>query len=598
MRYIKRIQTIISVSRQAFAKYKWHIVFLASLGFIGGLLEGIGINALIPLFSMVIGETQEGADFITRQIQNLFNALHLEFSVMPLLILIAILFILKAVVSVILEYMSIRIITDYTEKVRKDSFEKILHTSWPYLLKQKFGYLETILMINVPGAASLLKHASGSLILLSTIFVYALVAINISMPITLITIVLGGTMLFIFKPITSRVKALAYEREGLNKELAHHISENVFGIKTVKAFMVQHRVLEKAKFFFEKFRALAVRGKFLNNISEVFYQPIGVIFALVIFALAYRSANFNPAALVAIIYLVDRMFIYFKQLQNTVQKTNDMVPHVRIILDYQQEASRHQESSRGSKPFAFEKELRFDNVKFAYDGGKPVLNGINFFISKGEMLGLIGPSGVGKTTLVDLILRLFEPSAGRILLDGIDISEIRLDTWRGNIGYVSQDIFLINDTIANNIRFYNESLSGEEVIEAAKMANIYEFIMSTEKKFESPIGDRGILLSAGQRQRIVIARVLARKPQILVLDEATSALDNESESKIQEVIESLKGKITVLIIAHRLSTVANADRLVVLDKGRIVEEGTPQKLLTDKSSYFFRISNLSEAKTS
>ena len=183
---------------------------------------------------------------------------------------------------------------------------------------------------------------------------------------------------------------------------------------------------------------------------------------------------------------------------------------------------------------------------------------------KGEFLGLIGPSGAGKTTIVDLLLRLLKPGHGSILLDGVDISGIDMKAWRTNVGYVSQDIFLFNESIADNIRFYSSSISDNAIEEAAKLANIHEFVMELPDKYQTVVGERGIRLSGGQRQRIALARVLARRPQILILDEATSALDNESEIKIQESIQKLKGKITILVIAHRLSTILNTDRLISL----------------------------------
>ena len=220
------------------------------------------------------------------------------------------------------------------------------------------------------------------------------------------------------------------------------------------------------------------------------------------------------------------------------------------------------------------------------------MSNVNFSLKKGEMVGLIGPSGAGKTTIVDLILRLFDPTEGKILIDGDDIKNLDIKDWRKNIGYVSQDIFLQNDTISNNIKFYNDDISEQDIIEGAKMANIYDFINNLPNKFQTIIGERGVLLSGGQRQRIIIARILARKPKLLILDEATSALDNESEIQVQKVIENLKGKITALVIAHRLSTIINSDRLLVIDKGKIVEQGKPQELLEDKESYFYKVYNI------
>ena len=202
-------------------------------------------------------------------------------------------------------------------------------------------------------------------------------------------------------------------------------------------------------------------------------------------------------------------------------------------------------------------------------------------------MGLIGPSGAGKTSVADLLLRLFRPNTeGDIFIDGKPIISISSESWRRNIGYVAQDVFLLNASIEDNIRFYRSNLSKEAIIEATKQANIHDFIIGLPEGFNTLTGDRGVMLSGGQRQRIALARALAGSPELLILDEATSALDSASEKLIQESIRALHGSVTVLIIAHRLSTIEHADRLLVLDHGNIVEQGTPQELLARSGSYF------------
>ena len=260
---------------------------------------------------------------------------------------------------------------------------------------------------------------------------------------------------------------------------------------------------------------------------------------------------------------------------------------------YKKEIIEHEEKQAGKLPFVFDRIVCLRGVSFAYANKKEeVLSGLRFCIKKGELVGLVGPSGSGKTTIVDLLLRLFEPTSGAIFFDEINAGEIKLDSLRRNIGYVSQDMYLANDTVEKNIKFYEDSISDEDMIRAAHMAHVHDVIESLPRGYQTIIGERGVMLSAGQRQRIVIARILARKPQLLILDEATSALDNESELEIQKAIESLKRKITVLVIAHRLETVLSCDNLLVLDKGKILEEGKPQDLLAKEDSYFFKMYNI------
>ncbi|OGF40613.1 hypothetical protein A2477_03870 [Candidatus Falkowbacteria bacterium RIFOXYC2_FULL_47_12] len=424
------------------------------------------------------------------------------------------------------------------------------------------------------------------------LIMYIAVAVNISLDITLITLVLGSILFLFLKPLMYRTRKAAYITAEMNKDVNHYVSENILGMKTVKSLSVHEPIAQKGAEYFYKLKKLKMVVFLLSSVSSVIMQPISLIFICVVFFVSYQSPYFSFAVLAAIVYLIQRMFQYIQQLQSDLHTMNETLPYLKSVLEHQERLAKNAEAGGGLTRVVFEHSLEFQDVSFSYDSHRNVLKKVNFSIRKGEMVGLIGRSGAGKTTVVDLLLRLFTPARGSILLDGKDIREISLSQWRKRVGYVSQDIFLMNDTIANNIRFYQSDLSNEEVEEAAKMANIYNFIQSCPDGFETIIGERGVMVSAGQRQRIIIARVLARKPTILILDEATSALDNESEVKIQKVIENLKGKITVLVVAHRLSTIVNADRLLVLDNGTIIEEGTPTALLKDKESYFYKMYNI------
>jgi subfamily B ATP-binding cassette protein MsbA len=223
-------------------------------------------------------------------------------------------------------------------------------------------------------------------------------------------------------------------------------------------------------------------------------------------------------------------------------------------------------------------------VSFAY-GENKVLDQINFTLEKGKTIALVGPSGGGKSTLADLVPRFYDPSSGQILVDGIDLKDIASATWRSQLGIVTQESILFNDTVFNNIAFGIDGVTEAQVMEAAKIANAHEFISKLEQGYQTNIGDRGSKLSGGQRQRLSIARAVLKNPPVLILDEATSALDSESELLVQEAITKLMSNRTTLVIAHRLSTIQHADEILVIDKAKIVQRGTHAELMAQEGLY-------------
>lgn len=235
---------------------------------------------------------------------------------------------------------------------------------------------------------------------------------------------------------------------------------------------------------------------------------------------------------------------------------------------------------------SFEQSLQFEGVGFSYLDGHKVLKSINLEIKKGETVALVGPSGAGKTTLTDLVARFYDVSEGSIKLDGVDIRSFRQEDLRQLIGIVSQESILFNDSIKNNVALGRPDLSQSQIEDAARAAYAHDFILAQEKGYDTEIGERGGKLSGGQKQRLSIARALLKDPQILILDEATSSLDSQSEKAVQQALETLMKNRTSIVIAHRLSTVMHADKIVVLDKGEIVEVGTHQELIANKKLYY------------
>lgn len=589
----KGIKSSVDLFQRAFGEYKIQIVILTVLGFLSGLLEAIGVNALIPLFSFFSEDGAGGDDLVSQLIQKFFFFFDIQFSVPFLLIFIVLLFIFKALVLLLFSYIGLVIRSDYERKMRKTLFAQMLKANWPYLLKQKMGNLETILMVDVRMSTKLFSVVADSLMMISSLSMYLLIAVNISPIITFVTLGVGVLIFMLLRPLLGIIRSLAKKTAIMNKEIVHLIGESILGMKTIKSMFKENIFAEKGNSYFDDLRRFQLKAGLVSALSTAFIQPMSIVLISLVFIFSYYyTPDFNFAALAALIYLIHRIFTYIQMLQGSFQGINNLTPYLKAVLSYKDHAILNKEIDSATGAFRFKDKLQFQNIQFFYQDSGRVLKDITLTVRKGEMVGLIGISGAGKTTLFDLVLRLFNPSSGSILLDGRDISTINLRAWRDKIGYVSQDLFLLNDTIRNNISFFNNTIEKKEIVRAAKMAHIYDFIQSLPQKFQTNIGERGVRLSAGQRQRIAIARTLVRRPEILLLDEATSALDNESEIAVQKAIEELKGKTTILVVAHRLSTVVNSDMLLVLEDGKIIEKGKPQELLQDKESYFYKVYNI------
>ncbi|MBU0660598.1 ABC transporter ATP-binding protein/permease [Patescibacteria group bacterium] len=588
---LKNIHVILVLYR-SFKAYRKQVLTLTLMGFLSGLLEGIGVNALIPLFSIAMNQGERGQDIISQSIEKLFVFFHVDFNITTLLIFILSIFIVRTLVLLAFYYIKIKISADYEEKTRSELLKKTLNAEWSYLLKQKFGKLETLLITHVQYGANALLSLSTTFMAIVILCTYVVIALNISIIITLGAFILGILSIFVLKPIFVKTKNIGYKAGKALEDVSHFVNQNVLGMKTLKYTGVADKLMQTGNQYFKLLNEYKVKVYIYKNFSPQVLQLISLVFICLLFGLSYQFNYLNFGALIAVIYLVQRMFNYVQQLQTSVHGMSESLSYLDNIIQYGRVLKQHKESIVGDKEFIFKDALSFQNVSFSYDTKNVILNRVNINITQGESVAFIGPSGAGKTTVVDLVLRLFSVDSGMICLDSVPVGDINMKKWRNNIGYVSQDMFLKNDSILNNIIFYDDTITKKDAIAAAKKAYIYDFIMQCEQDFDTMIGERGIALSVGQRQRIVIARMLARKPKILIFDEATSALDNESEQYIQHVINDLKGKVTVIMIAHRLSTVRDVDNIFVLDKGSIIESGHPDVLLQDKQSYFSTLYNM------
>ena len=583
----RHLYKLVNLLKSEYWSYRWFLLLQIILSFLSGILEGVGINAVVPVFSFINNSSGNTSDNITAFIRKLFFYFDLSFTLRNLLLFIAVLFILKAGVLYLTTYISSKINASYERNTRSRLFKLTVTANWPFLSKQN-------LTTDVSYSTNILNYISSVTLFLANIIVYIFISVNISPLVAILTILIGLLSFLIFKPFFYKNRIYSDKVENIFKNISHFVNESIIGIKTIKAMSTEEKITKIGDRYFEDLKKANIDIVRVRNITNSMLQPLGLIFILVIFSFFYKMTAFNFASFAVIIYAINKVFAYIQLVQTQMHGIISLLPFVSSIQKYRLEAMENKEENEGRVKFKFLNFLNFERVSFGYEDKQMIVDNVNLQIKKGEMIGLIGPSGAGKTTIVDLILRLHQPKNGIISLDGQPASDISIEEWRKHIGYVAQDNFLLNDTIENNIKFYDETITTGEVIKATRLANIYDFINEQPTKFATIVGERGVKLSGGEKQRIALARILVRHPDILILDEATSALDNESELAVQQAINNLKGYTTIIVVAHRLTTVLASDRIVAIDKGRVVEEGSPTDLAEDVNSYFYKVYNLKQ----
>lgn len=512
-----------------------------------------------------------------------------------LILTLGVIFVLLRVVDTIANYymqnighvMGARIETD----MRYDIFSHIQQLPYSYYNTNKSGQILSRITTDLFDVTEFAHHCPEEFfIAVVKLVVSFVILININITLTLTIFIMIPIMVFFMSSANNHMRKAQKEQRNHVGEINSGIENNILGAKVVKSFANEE--LEVKKFHKENLRFLDIKKEFYKHMSnfQVVYRIFdGIMYLTVIVLGSYYMKVGKINAGDMFLYT-----LYINMLLNTVKKIVDYMEQFQRgmtgierfieIMDVKNDIVDKENAKVLADVYG---DIEFENVSFAYpDSDAKVLDDISFSINKGENIAIVGSSGVGKTTISNLIPRFYEVSEGAILIDGTDIRDIKQKSLRDNIGIVQQEVYLFSGTIYENIVYGKKDASFEDVKKAAEMAGAYDFIMELPDKFDTYIGERGTKLSGGQKQRISIARVFLKNPPILILDEATSALDNNSEAIVQQSLEILSKGRTTITIAHRLSTIRNASKILVLTENGIEESGTHEELMNKEGIYF------------
>lgn len=576
--------TVWDLAREIYRRFPLILIAIALVTVAVGLMESAALVTIAPLADYVVNPDPNKASALTSHVISAIKWAGLPYGLGTLVAVFLILNLSKSALAILAQYSITRLSFAVFRQLVLPTFKDFFEARWYFFSSNRMGVLLNTLLreSNVAvNAVVALGNVVSSGVLVGVILI---VPIYISWQVTAICV---ATALILALPllILGRVVRWLGQRntEAFN-EVTSVVQQSLGSAKLILGFGNSSKSLAELERAFRAFRRSWVKHQTISAAMPQLYYPVGLVVAMVgLFYTQYVALPLSDAAV--ILYALLRMNSPMGLLIANKTNLNAYLPSYEQIRRLAQSAQEMKQPS-GNVPFkGFHREILLQNVSFAYPGLSASLSNVNVRIAKGRMIAFVGASGAGKSTLIDIMMGFHEPTAGNVTIDGAPLRDFDMVSYRRKIGYVPQESLLFNATITENLRWANENATEQEIEQACRQAGASEFIEELPRGYETVVGDRGVRLSGGQVQRIAMARAILRQPQLLILDEATSSLDTVSERLIQEAVDKMAGETSVVIVAHRLSTILRADYIYVLDKGEIIEEGSYLDLMSTDSEF-------------
>ncbi len=566
-----KIATIFSI----FKIYKWSALFLLFLMLSSSFFESLGLGMILPILELITNPENTDATSV-RLLNPILKYFSEYYKFLVVSVIMIIFIVLKNILIILKSGFSVHFTYRYRKLWANEIMNKYIRSDYSYLISQKQGTLINNLIIETESSAQLMKSLIEFISkIVLCLFLYGLMLMS-SLKITLFITLIALLIFFILRNITFRYSLnVGKKRVALSQQITTSAAENISGVRQIKTFSVEEQKLQLFSKLLKEFLSILLKFRILHSLPKPFAESIvvtGIVGGLVYLKYLTQIPIVQMLPLIALFVVISqRLFPNASQLFSDRMTILNLVPSLKLTNDLYQKTIEQEDIEKGIEIKHLKENIIFDNVQFDYNKSVKLFEGINLAIPKGKITAIIGSSGEGKSTIVDLLFGLFKPKKGKIIINDKDLQDLKLKSWRQLTGYVSQDVFLFNSTIRENILIGKPDATEQEIRAAAIQANADDFIKILPEGYDTIIGDRGLKLSGGQRQRIAIARVLVRDPELIIFDEATSAVDSETEQMIQKCIIDLSKTKTIIIISHRESTIQNADIVYTLENGVITQ---------------------------